>query len=464
MTIQWGQRPHILYCKPCDFTKSIKCKKPYVVEGTNNGSVTTRGDITFGGREIGNVHRHLEGVNKRPLGLASSQRVQDSLCVSTQTKHTANTTSISFGAGSSNKRRGQAATGEGSGDSGTRQSRWLLFKPLLSTQEEWPNETSDQPETVERVGVHRTLQDGGNPNPEGHSAIRRLVCESRSERRLLHNPNRLQPPAVPEVHAGRGELSVHMPPLWPVLCPPYIHQGTEASDDTTPFMGVKIIVYIDDMLILAETPEQASQHLETLMWILRALGFIVNHDKSVLKPTQEIEFLGMVVNSVSMEISLPGEKLRQIRGEATKLLSQSQVSARLLSKFIGKLNAAAQAVVPAPLLYRHLQGNLRSTLASGNHGYENVTTLSQQAQEELSWWKQHLQTWNGRCLIRGREQILISSDASLQGWGATCSGTQTGGPWSELEKTWHINCLELQAASLAVQTFLRDRSGISALL
>ena len=165
-----------------------------------------------------------------------------------------------------------------------------------------------------------------------------------------------------------------------------------------------------------------------------------------------------------MEISLPGEKLRQIREEATKLLSQSQVSARLLSQFIWKLNAAAQAVVPAPLFYRHLQGSLRSALASGNHGYENVTTLSQRTQEELGWWKQHLQTWNGRCLIRGREQILISSDASLQGWGATRSGTRTGGPWSELEKTWHINCLELQAASLAVQTFLRDRSGISVLL
>ena len=29
--------------------------------------------------------------------------------------------------------------------------------------------------------------------------------------------------------------------------------------------GVRIIVYIDDMLILAETPEQASQHFETLL-------------------------------------------------------------------------------------------------------------------------------------------------------------------------------------------------------
>ena len=80
------------------------------------------------------------------------------------------------------------------------------------------------------------------------------------------------------------------------------------------------------MLILAETPEQASQHFETLLWILQALGFIVNQDKSVFTPAQQIEFLGLVVNSVSVEFSLPGEKLKPIRGEATMLHSQSLVS------------------------------------------------------------------------------------------------------------------------------------------
>ena len=124
--------------------------------------------------------------------------------------------------------------------------------------------------------------------------------------------------------------------------------------------GVRIIVYIDDMLTLADTPEQAPQHLQTLLWILHTLGFTVNQDKSVLKPTQETKFLDLIVDSVFMEISLPREKLRQIRREATKLLSQSQESARVLSQFTGKLNTAAQAVVPAPLFYRHLQGNLKS--------------------------------------------------------------------------------------------------------
>ena len=90
MTVNWGRRPQILCCKSHVFVKSIKCKKPYVVEGTSNGSITTRGDITFGGGKVGNVYRRLEGVNRRPLGLASSQRVQNSLCLLTQPGYNAN--------------------------------------------------------------------------------------------------------------------------------------------------------------------------------------------------------------------------------------------------------------------------------------------------------------------------------------------------------------------------------------
>lgn len=45
-----------------------------------------------------------------------------------------------------------------------------------------------------------------------------------------------------------------------------------------------------------------------------------------------------------------------------------------------------------------------------------------------------------------------------------CNGTCTGGPWSEQEKTWYINCLKTQAAFLAVQTFLRDQLGVLVLL
>ena len=60
--------------------------------------------------------------------------------------------------------------------------------------------------------------------------------------------------------------------------------------------------------------------------------------------------------------------------------------------------------------------------------------------------------------------MTIISDASLQGWGATCNGVWTRGPWSPQEQTLHINCPELLEATLAVQTFAKERSGITIFL
>lgn len=61
--------------------------------------------------------------------------------------------------------------------------------------------------------------------------------------------------------------------------------------------GVRIIIYIEDILILAETREEANQHMEVLLFLLEALGFIINQEKSYLNPAQELEFLGLLVDS-----------------------------------------------------------------------------------------------------------------------------------------------------------------------
>ena len=58
---------------------------------------------------------------------------------------------------------------------------------------------------------------------------------------------------------------------------------------------------------------------------------------------------------------------------------------------------------------------------------------------------------------------MIDSDPSLSGWGADCQDRRTGGLWSERERQYHINCLELLAAFLAFQTFATGTKGISVL-
>ena len=69
--------------------------------------------------------------------------------------------------------------------------------------------------------------------------------------------------------------------------------------------------------------------------------------------------------------------------------------------------------------------------------------------------------WNGRSVLKKEIDLIIDSDASLTGWGAACQNQRTGGAWPKKEQKIHINCLELLAATLAVQTFAKSRTKLS---
>ena len=191
-------------------------------------------------------------------------------------------------------------------------------------------------------------------------------------------------------------------------------------------LEVRLIVYIDDMLVKGKSPAEVLDHVGALSVLLEGLGFVINREKSITTPSQQIEFLGLQVDTSTMTLSLLGYKIRTIRGEAIQLLRQGSVSARKVAQFIGKLNAAAQAMFPAPLFYRHLERDLQEALARGNQSYKSLLQLSQASREEIQWWQEHLTLWNGQTLLKHRQQMVIQSDASLTGWGAVCGGVRTG--------------------------------------
>ena len=94
---------------------------------------------------------------------------------------------------------------------------------------------------------------------------------------------------------------------------------------------------------------------------------------------------------------------------------------------------------------------------TAHQSYDAMISLDQAAREEVIWWRDHLQAWNGKALFQKPVDLLIETDASRKGWGAYCQGISTGGPWCFEEKRLHINCLELLAGSFAIQTFTKDK-------
>lgn len=84
-------------------------------------------------------------------------------------------------------------------------------------------------------------------------------------------------------------------------------------------LGVRCVIRIDNMLVMAESSVMSGDHTAGVLFLLEALGLTVNYKKSVTESTQELEYLGVTINTVSMELRLPGEKLNKICQEAGKI-------------------------------------------------------------------------------------------------------------------------------------------------
>jgi len=69
--------------------------------------------------------------------------------------------------------------------------------------------------------------------------------------------------------------------------------------------NVIVIAYLDDFLIIDESYDKCRNSLQKLLEILRLLGFHINYDK-IVRPTQRLVFLGVLIDTVEMTLSLPG--------------------------------------------------------------------------------------------------------------------------------------------------------------
>ena len=129
--------------------------------------------------------------------------------------------------------------------------------------------------------------------------------------------------------------------------------------------GMSLINYLDDLLIAAGTYIDCLNHTKQVISLLEFLGFWINYEKSIIIPTQKLEFLGFIIDSTSMSLALPVGKIQSIKSSARKLLrTKGTISIRQLSRFIGLCTSAKYAVPQAPLHYRSLQF-LRNSVLRG---------------------------------------------------------------------------------------------------
>ena len=219
---------------------------------------------------------------------------------------------------------------------------------------------------------------------------------------------------------------------------------------------IRLIIYLDDILFMNQTPTGLQRDMSTAIHLLEKPRFCNKLNKISTEANQTLEFLGFIVDTKNMTLVLPQGKVTAIKDLCSQMLSQTELTVRDITRLTGKLTASIQAIFPAPLHYRQLQGLKNTALQSGGN-YNTKVSLNPACQEELQWWIAHLNAWNGRAILTPPPDLVIETDASQQGWGAVCKEVRTGGLWSQNERLLHIDCLELLAGAFAVKCFTKNQ-------
>ena len=76
--------------------------------------------------------------------------------------------------------------------------------------------------------------------------------------------------------------------------------------------GFTVLPYLDDFLIIAHTKGACQHAYEELTKLLDDLGFQINWDK-VVGPCKRLTFLGIEIDTVRRQLTLPNRKLCELQ-------------------------------------------------------------------------------------------------------------------------------------------------------
>ena len=101
--------------------------------------------------------------------------------------------------------------------------------------------------------------------------------------------------------------------------------------------GIQFHHYIDDWLIVADSPQKAIDHARHVIQLATRLGWIPNWEKSCLTPTQVFEYVGVAYDLSKGKAFPPAKRLAKVTALVNELLRDRVPTARQMLSLIGLL-------------------------------------------------------------------------------------------------------------------------------
>ncbi|XP_065435882.1 uncharacterized protein LOC135979940 [Chrysemys picta bellii] len=215
---------------------------------------------------------------------------------------------------------------------------------------------------------------------------------------------------------------------------------------------MRVFPYLDDWLLAGRSEAEVRSHVTLALQMFGRLGLLVNVPKSTLAPTQRLDFIGAVLDSVTARASLPESRFLTIQRAVSSVQKFPMTTASCM-QLLGHMAACTHVVRHARLRLRPLQLWFTQTYRPNRDPLDLVVTIPDRVFGSLRWWLDQQQICEGIPFTAPQPTLTLVTDASDLGWGAHLGELRTQGLWSREDRLLHINLKELRAVRLACQTF-----------
>ena len=213
--------------------------------------------------------------------------------------------------------------------------------------------------------------------------------------------------------------------------------------------GFEILAYIDDFCGVHGNFHDAMLAFAYFESLCAQLGLVIAPEKSAF-PSTRIEWLGFIIDSVRMEVTIPPDKLREVLELTTAWRDKRRASKRDLQSLAGKLNHIGQCVLPARKFMCRILRMLRAAPPVG------MILLSPELHRDIHWFNRYASTCNGKLLLKPDYPVIaLECDACLDGAGGfSQSQFYSFEIPSDISDCYHISQIEGLNIVVAIKTLI----------
>ena len=204
-----------------------------------------------------------------------------------------------------------------------------------------------------------------------------------------------------------------------------------------------LLFLLDDFLSITRPHSDGHATMSTLQQVFKVLNIPIHPDKT-LGPSTNLTFLGIDLDSVLMQASLPSEKVARVQEIIHSFLHRNSLTKVELQCLLGHLNYASRVILQG----RSFVSYLLSLLSTAKHQFHHVK-LSLACRRDLNMWLEFLKCWNGVSFfydvdITNSADLNLYTDAS----GSLGYGGYFNGKWFYASWPKHIQlgCDEISIA------------------